>query len=235
MPIFHDVDQNSDAWSRLRLGVFTASNFDKIVTGTTRSKSRQWQDHAYHVLAERILMRKEDAYVSEPMIRGQIVQDQAADWYEFDREVETQKIGFISSDDFYEDSRGYRWSRYGCSPDRLVGADGLMESKCPTPRVQLKYWFEQKPDRKYWPQLQGQLWISEREWVDILCWHEELPKVVIRVHRDETFIAILRKEIAATNEFLEGVMDRLGQLQERPQEPTPKATLREMLNATLGV
>jgi YqaJ-like viral recombinase domain len=33
------------------------------------------------------------------------------------------------------------------------------------------------------PQLQGQLYVSQRSWVDIVCWHDVLPKVVMRLSR----------------------------------------------------
>jgi hypothetical protein len=235
MPVYHYVDQNSEAWERLRLGVPTASEFGKLVTAVEKRPSKQWKDHCYHLLAERILMRREDHYTSSAMIRGQEVQDQAADWYTFNTGRETETVGFIASDESYTDSRGYEWARYGCSPDRLIGDDGLLECKCPTPKTMVRYWFEMKADRQYWPQLQGQLFVSQRMWVDLIAWHEELPKVIIRVERDEMFIRLLERTLREVNEFLDGVMDKLGQLQERPPEPTPKATLREMLDATLGI
>jgi hypothetical protein len=36
--------------------------------------------------------------------------------------------------------------------------------------------------------LQGQLYVSQRAWVDIVCWHDELPKLVMRVEPNEEFI-----------------------------------------------
>lgn len=236
MPVYHYMPQQSESWERARLGIPTASEFGKLVTAVEKRPSKQWKDHCYHLLAERILMRREDHYTSSAMIRGQEVQDQAAAWYEFHNGVETQAIGFVAADESYTDSRGYEWVRYGCSPDRLVGDDGLLETKCPTPKNQLKYWFEEKVDRQYWPQLQGQLFVTQRRWVDIVAWHEELPKVVLRVERDEMFIRLLERTLRDVNEFMDTIMDKIAQLQESEQQPTPRAlTLKEMLDESLGI
>jgi hypothetical protein len=43
----------------------------------------------------------------------------------------------------------------------------------------------------YKVQVQGQLWISERDWVDVFSYHPELPPAIVRMERDENFIAQL--------------------------------------------
>lgn len=218
--ILHDVEQRSEAWDRLRLGIPTSSDFDKIVT-PSREPSKQWQKLAYQKIAERFLRRKIDHYTSPAMERGQIVEEEAASWYEFDREEVTQKIGFVTNNE----------ATAGCSPDRLVGEAGLLEIKCPLPHVQVEYLLTGKAPRHYMPQLQGQLMITEREWADILCWHDELPRTVVRVYREERFIALLAAEIRKFNEFIDGVMDKI---QSVSGQPTPKAALlKDMLKATL--
>jgi exodeoxyribonuclease (lambda-induced) len=233
MPIHHDVEQGSEEWNGLRLGIPTSSEFKKLITPKEHRESSQWKDYAYHLLAERILMRPEDHYTSPAMERGKNVQDQAADWYEMRYDRDTTKIGFVSSDDFYTDSRGYKWFRFGCSPDRFVGDSGILEIKCPTPRVQLKCWFEDKPDLSYIPQLQGQLLVTDREWADILFWHEEMPKVVIRVERDETLIGVFKSILVRFNDFMDGVMDKLGPLQPAAPKRELKEQLKEQLRDTL--
>ena len=233
MPILHlDVEQDTEAWDKLRLGIPTSSLFHRIITPATRKRSGQWRGYAYHLLAERVLMRKVDGYISEDMTRGKTVEERAANWYEMTQDVDTQKIGFISSDEFMTDSRGYEWRRYGCSPDRLVGDEGLLEIKCPKPNTQMKYWFEERPDSDHWAQLQGQLFVAapKRTWVDILCWHEEMPNVVMRVERDDRFIKLLEEYLGEFNDYMDGVMDKLGEVAARA---TPKTALKDALRAKL--
>jgi hypothetical protein len=128
------------------------------------------------------------------MERGLIVEAEAADWYEFDQDVTTQRVGFITDDDHTT----------GCSPDRLVGGDGLLEIKAPLPHTQVEYWISGKLNERFWPQLQGQLYITQRSWVDILCWHDVLPKLVMRVEPDAAFIKALDHELQIFNYFVEG-------------------------------
>src|SRR5262249_28007687 len=52
----------------------------------------------------------------------------------------------------------------------------------------------------YRAQVQGQLWIAEREWVDTLSYNPEMPNALVRVGRDEKFIVALAR---AVDQFLE--------------------------------
>jgi hypothetical protein len=48
------------------------------------------------LIAERVLQRKIEFYNSPAMERGLIVEAEAADWYEFDKDVTAQRVGFIT-------------------------------------------------------------------------------------------------------------------------------------------
>src|SRR5271167_1062550 len=198
MPIYHNCAQYSDEYDRLKLGLPTSSNFHKIIT-PTGEPSKQWKSLAFHLIAERLLGRKVDTYTSPHMERGLIVEHEAADWYDFDRDAITQPIGFITNDE----------RTIGCSPDRLVGDDGLLEIKAPLPHTQVEYWISGEIGERFRPQLQGQLYISQRSWVDIVCWHDVLPKLVRRVEPDEGFIKVLDHELQIFNFFIERVMEKI--------------------------
>jgi len=198
MPIFHDVAQYSQEHDRLRLGIPTSSNFHKIITPQGKP-SKQWREYACVLIAERLLHRKLEFYNSPAMERGLIVEAEAADWYEFDQDVTVQRAGFIT------DER----HRMGCSPDRLVGDEGLLEVKAPLPHTQVEYWLSGEVSERFRPQLQGQLYVSQRSWVDILCWHDVLPKLVVRVEPDEKFITALDRELQIFNYFIERVMEKI--------------------------
>src|SRR5262249_15022078 len=144
MPIFHDVAQYSEAHDSLRLGIPTSSNFHKIITPQGKP-SKQWREYACVLIAERVLQRKIEFYNSPAMERGLIVEAEAADWYEFDQDFTTRRVGFITDD-----------HTMGCSPDRFVGEDGLLEIRAPPPHTQVEYWISGKVDERFWPQLQGQ-------------------------------------------------------------------------------
>jgi hypothetical protein len=125
MPIFHhDVTQYSEVYDRLRLGIPTSSHFHKIITPQGKP-SKQWREYACILIAERILQRKIEFYNSLAMERGLIVEAEAADWYEFDQDVIVERVGFITDDNH----------TIGCSPDRLVGDEGLLEISRPPYRT----------------------------------------------------------------------------------------------------
>jgi hypothetical protein len=225
VPKLHNCAQRSEEWDRLRRGIPTASCFDRIVTPggkTVKPKpSEQWRHYAYHLLAERLLGRNVDSYTSPWMERGIELEDDAMAWYEFEKNADTQAIGFITTDD----------GKIGCSPDRLVGTEGLIELKCPAPATMVEYLLTGAIEQKYRPQIQGQLYVSERQWCDIIAWHPELPRTVIRVERDEEFIGFLAEQLSDFNNYLGRISERICP----DWQESNKATLREQLVVSLGV
>jgi hypothetical protein len=223
MPIFHDVAQYSEDYDRLKIGIPTSSNFHKIVTPQGKP-SKQWRAYACLLIAERLLQQRIEFYNSPAMERGLILEAEAADWYEFDHDVTVQRIGFITDDEH----------TMGCSPDRLVGDDGLLEIKAPLPQTQVEYWISGELSERFRPQLQGQLYITRRRWVDILCWHDVLPKLVMRVEPDEKFIKALDRELRILNYFIESVMEKIRARHELPIPPS-RLALKAALRASLEI
>lgn len=193
MPLeLHDCEQNSEEWYALRAGLATASEFSKLVTGTGKA-STQLGDYAATLAAE--------LYAGKPLERwegngatdrGHELEPVARANYEFDHDIEVVRVGFVTN------------FEAGCSPDGLVGSEGLHELKCQLAKghVQtLAYWHKhRKCPPAYYPQCQGQLLICEREWDDLNFWHPDLPPLVIRVTRDEAYIRELMRGIKAVNE-----------------------------------
>jgi exodeoxyribonuclease (lambda-induced) len=82
----------------------------------------------------------------------------------------------------------------GASPDGLVGDAGLLELKCPSATTHIAYLLGDL-EGEYWPQCQGQLYITDREWVDLVAFSPVLPSVVVRIVRDEEYIDKLRATV----------------------------------------
>jgi hypothetical protein len=223
MPILHNVPQYSESYDRLKLGIPTSSNFHKIITPQGKP-SRQWREYACVLIAERILQRKIEFYNSPAMERGLIVEAEAADWYEFDQDLTVDRVGFITDDDH----------TVGCSPDRLVGEHGLLEIKAPLPHTQIEYWISGEVSERFRPQLQGQLYVSQRSWVDIVSWHDVLPKVVMRVEPDKKFITALDRELQMFNFFIESVMEKIRATNEM-EAPQGRLALEAALRASLEI
>lgn len=183
--IIHNVEQHSPQWFALRLGVPTASCFGKIITPVSGELSKQAATYAHELVAETMLgypvKNLDDMFWIE---RGQELEPQAVRMYEFTFDAETKPVGFMTTDD----------GQIGASPDRLVGADGIMEIKCCSPTIHMGYVLG-AIEEKYKPQIQGQLYISGRQWCDWFAYHPELPPKRIRTLRDEEYIERLDRAL----------------------------------------
>lgn len=179
--IVHDVEQGTLEWLKLRAGIPTASEFDRILTPSGKP-GKQADSYMNGLIAEWIMGHPVTGPETEWMSHGKDYELQAVKAYEVLADTDTRKVGFVTTDD----------GMIGCSPDRLVGASKLCEIKCPKHNTHVGYMLTGAIEQDYWPQLQGQLWISERDSVDIVSYHPEMPTVIIRVDRDEAYIASLQ-------------------------------------------
>jgi hypothetical protein len=191
--IVHDeIIQGTTAWLKLRAGIPTASCFDMILTPKGKP-STSAERYLYELLAERILGRPIVKAVTTWMDRGSQTEAEAVAYYESLRDLDTVKVGFVTNDA----------GSIGASPDRLVGDDGLLEIKVPKESTHVGYLLNGTVGDTYWPQLQGQLWITERKWVDIMSYSPGMPEAVIRVQRDEAYIEKLAATVTAFSFELE--------------------------------
>lgn len=114
-----DVPQNSPEWYACRLGIPTASMFGTIMAkgrgGSGDSKTR-WT-YMMKLLGERLTGEPCENYTNEHMERGKVMEAEARDWYVFQTDAEVHRVGFI------------RNGEVGCSPDSLIGTDGMLEIK----------------------------------------------------------------------------------------------------------
>jgi hypothetical protein len=182
----HDVQQGSSEWLALRAGIPTASQFDSIITRSgKRSESRE--RYKLTLLAERLMGHPVAEHITFWMQRGTETEAEAVSYYEFQRDLETERCGFITDDE----------GTYGASPDRFVGPHGLLEIKVPSEWVHMGYLLGSgKAYDRYIVQCQGQLLVcTDRDWVDIMSYHPELPPAIFRVERDAKYSAILAEAI----------------------------------------
>ncbi len=196
-PTIYQCEQNTAEWMYLRVGLPTASNVAKILTPGGKI-SAQAEDYMFKILAEIIVGHPIEAPETEWMRRGSEEEFNAVQNYEFQNDVETERCGFMVSPD-----------GVGASPDRLVGSNGLLQIKIPTPHVHTRYLINGELEDSYKPQLQTELLVSEREWVDAVSWHPEMPTVQMRVGRDEAYIKLLSVALGTFNEKLRGAIATL--------------------------
>jgi hypothetical protein len=173
-----NVVQQSEAWDRWRNRP-TASEFGKVVTPTRGDYSTQASGYAAKIVAKRL-----GVYTEPPtsfwMDWGTEHEPNAKHAYTKSTGLEIQDVGFVVPDGT---------DAYGCSPDGLVGDDGIIEIKCPKPETLIAYHASGKMPDDYKPQVQGQLLITGREWCDFYVYHPELTPFLLRIEPDEAYQA----------------------------------------------
>ena len=212
-----DLDQGSTEWMMARLGIPTASKFDRLLTPKTRKPSASRDNYRAELVAEHLMGQPLDWGTSAWMERGTELEDEARRWYEMDRGVDVEQVGLVLRDD----------GLVGCSPDGLVGEDGGLEIKCPAAVQHVKYLLgiESLAD-KHTGQVQGAMYLTGRRWWDVLSYNPALPAVQVRVARDEDYIAALE---AVLEPFIEQVeADKLKWAEYRIPRPWDPDQVAEM-------
>lgn len=179
------VDQGSPEWFAARAGIPTASRFDQLITAKTAKPSASADRYLAELLVERLTGQPYETWDGTLwMARGTEMQAEASALYELRRNVETRAAGLC-----YRDER----RDCACSPDRLVGDDGGVEIKCPSPAVHVQYLLANACPDEYRAQVQGSMLITGRPWWDFVSYHPDLPPLIVRCEPDPDYQAQLRQ------------------------------------------
>lgn len=166
--------QRSDAWYRARAGRITGSRFARAMAARN---SEAYLGLVAELAAERCAGRSQDGgYVNAAMRWGINHEASARRWYERQHSCRVGEIGFVVHrvHDFV-----------GVSPDGLVGDDGLVEIKCPQMKSFRKVMESRAMPTRYRWQVQGQLWVCGRDWLDFVCFYPPGQGIALRIERDE--------------------------------------------------
>ena len=193
MQIF-DCEQNSEEWSLARLGLPTASAFSAILA---KGEGKTRRAYLYRLASEIVTGQPTETFKSAAMDRGHLMEDDARSFYAFMHDVEPERVGFIRNGDV------------GCSPDSLIGADGMLEIKTQRADLLVETILADKFPPEHVAQTQGNLWIAEREWIDLCVFWPGMPKFVKRAVRDEAYIDRLKEEVARFNEDIAATVRRI--------------------------
>lgn len=187
----HDFEQRSHEWYLVRSGIPTASEFGKLLTEKTLKPPKS-DDYAYQLACEHLVKGPVDSWNgNEATEHGIEAEQDALEAYHAATGYETSGIGFVTNDD----------KTAGCSPDKFVGEEGLLEIKSLYAKNFMKAYNEAKRSgecpTEYRLQVQGQLMICERKWCDLFFFHPLLPPKIIRVKPDLEIHEKLKAAIAA--------------------------------------
>lgn len=225
------IEQGTPEWDQVRIGRFTASEIHRIMEPSKREmteaelKARPKKGkgssmklvYDYSSLSDAAL-----TYINEkvaevltgqagtqgyayPLVWGKSYEDEAAEFFTTKTGLPVEKVGFFTYTD-----------HAGGSPDRLVGADSILELKCPFDSVnQVKYLIltDQFDVRReyfsYWCQCQANMLFTERSLCHFCTYDprmkEDKHKLThIEIKADAEFHELIRQKIVqATKEKLQ--------------------------------
>jgi putative phage-type endonuclease len=187
-----DIIQGSDEWKALRLGKVTASRVADVVARTKTGYGASRANYMAQLIAERLTNTVAESYTNAAMQHGTETEPEARAAYEFYQGVTVKEVAFVPHP---------KIDQAGCSPDGLVGDDGLIEIKCPNTAGHLDTLLGQAAPSKYVDQMQFQMACTERKYCDFVSYDPRMPEnmrlFIKRVARDDKRITELESEIAA--------------------------------------
>ncbi len=189
-------EQNSEAWLLARCGIPTASCFSKVLA---KGEGKVRKSYMLELAGEIVTGKPNEGYSNDHMKRGHDMELAARQQYAFERRVSPEIVGFV------------RNGPKGCSPDALIGADGLLEVKTKIPALHIECMMRADFPPEHRAQCQGALWVAEREWIDLAVYWPGLPLVVHRATRDEAYITNLAAEVDRFNAELAEIVERVRQ------------------------
>lgn len=202
------MEQRSDEWFSARAGKFTSSRAADLMAKTRTGPSASRANLLALLAVERLTGECVVTYQNGAMARGIELEAEARDAYSFERGVAVSETAIVLCDFLPNTSS---------SPDGLLGDDGLLEIKCPASmQKHLEALRNGSHAVEYRWQLQHQLMVTGRAWVDVVSFDPRFPDglqlAIKRVERDESAIADLRKEIAAADAEVIAMVAELQQM-----------------------
>ena len=191
-----NCEQGTPEWLAARAGIPTASEFHTVMAvGTNGGKSLTRKSYLNKLVGEILTGEPMATYVNADMERGSLMEDEARDLYSFSRDVDPIRVGFV------------RNGEKGASPDSLLGDNGGLEIKSAAAHVQVERLLADQLPPEHRAQVQGSLWVCERDWWDFVSYCPKLPLLVKRVYRDEEYIDSIALAVELFNVELQQTVD----------------------------
>lgn len=191
-------EQGSAEWFQARAGVVTASEFQTLLMkGKGGGESLTRKTYMRKLAGEIITGEPSEGFSNVHTDRGKAMEPEARDLYAFMADCDPQQVGFIKS------------GRKGASPDSLIGDNGGLEIKTRLPHLMIELLEKDEVPAEHIAQIQGGMWVAEREWWDFVAYWPKLPLFVKRVYRDEAYIKTLSAAVDHFNEELDALVNRI--------------------------
>lgn len=203
----HDLIQGSPEWLAARVGSLGASSVADALARTKTGWGASRANLKARIVTERITGQPVEMFVNDAMRRGTELEPQARAMYSFSRGLDVTEIGIVLHPSI---------KRSHCSPDGLIGTEGMVEIKCCGAARHIELLTDSPPEDRYIKQCLWQMACTGRQWVDLAYFHPDLPEamklVIHRIDRDDTAIREMEAEVET---FLGEVSATVAELEAR--------------------
>jgi predicted phage-related endonuclease len=149
------------------------------------------------LIAERILGRAADHYVTRWMEEGAEREDEARSMYELATGEMVVRCGFVLHP---------HYDFTGATPDGLVGTEGVLEIKSPKPETLVEWLETRVVPIEYQRQCQWEMVCCERQWADFYGWYPGMPPFLTRIERDAAMIAEMEQAALSLHQEIEAFL-----------------------------
>ena len=198
--------QGSDDWQAARIGSIGGSSISAVAAKGRGGESKGRKQLLYDMAGEILSGVKKNGYTNKYMEDGVELEDKARTHYCLQNLCEVQQVALIRDAPHKH-----------CSPDGLVGEDGMIEIKCVIPSTFVAYCDGQSIPTDYRRQILWGLKRSGRAWCDFIVYCDLFEgrlkgdnMLVTRVSRDEKEIRELEDEADIFIEDLLSLVKKIG-------------------------
>ena len=193
--IIHNFEQGTDEWFAVRLGKFTASHSQEIA-----NDGKGLETLVKEKACEILTGKAKETFKSEAMERGNELEHNARQMFEFITGLTVEQVGFYELDEYT-----------GASPDGLTSDNGLIEIKCPTAKVFLEYILDGKVDTKYMWQMQMQMMVTGKNHCYYTVFNPDFEKPIIikKIDRDDDKIKQIKAGLESGIKQIKEILNKV--------------------------
>jgi len=196
----HNFEQGSQEWLQARAGKLTGSDFHYYFGNSEKKKTMLRIKAGERVTGQ---LSDKEIFSNKSMERGNEQEQSAIDTYSFESGNEVNQVGFCELSE-----------SVGCSPDGLVGDDGIIEIKSQDFNQFIKLLQDQKPCPIYNTQIQFNLYVTDRKWCDFISYNPKFiqkPIQILRVMRNEEDIERIKTTIKIIDQEINNIINLIKQ------------------------
>lgn len=196
---FFDCAQGSDEWRQLRCGIPTASRASDVMAG---GEGKVRGKYMRQLAGERITGQpREESYKSAAMERGSDMEGELRDLYALESGETPTPCGFAK--------RRLPVGFVGCSPDSLLGNDGILEIKSAAPDILIEIFEAGRAPPEHIAQCQCSMLVLDRAFCLLAIGYSGMPMFRRKIRRDDAYISRLKVGLQTFNTELNELVIRV--------------------------